>query len=64
MYDPAREYWIWTATNDAIPTSFMLRFPSDPQQIERVLLHHLGQYDSFMWTFPNTQTHRYICQLT
>lgn len=65
MYDPSRQLWRWTANNQALPpfAPWAPGFPSAPNQLLRVLLYYTNRYDTYWQTVPNTQLHRYICEL-
>lgn len=66
MYDPSRALWRWTANNQALPPFSPWRpgFPGAPNQLLRVIVSYTNRFDAFWQTAPNTQLHRYICEVT
>ncbi|KAJ6617132.1 Lithostathine-2, partial [Pseudolycoriella hygida] len=64
MYDPSRAVWRWTKNDESFAfNSWGPGFPSTPNQLIRVLIYYTNRYDAHWRTVPNTQLHRYICEL-
>lgn len=65
MYDPSRSTWRWTQNDVALAAwaPWAPGFPSNPNQLLRINIYFTNRYNALWQTIPNTQLHRYICEL-
>jgi len=64
-YDSARPSWVWAANNQPFApfAPWSPGHPGNPNALLRVILRYTSRFDAYWQAVPNTQLHRYICEL-
>lgn len=67
MFDLTTNVWRWTLNHLPIPP-YPPWGPGQPitpiSAVHRMQIYHTNRYDAHWRTVPDTQSHRYICEVT